>query len=97
MKYLISVFFSVFIMCSLNAQYNKIGALKIKNGVLVYNNEDASPYIINFYGNIDLSKFPFVSIDENMFQFNGCFFNLIFSYNLCFEILSKDSLFLSVI
>ena len=57
-------------MCGLNAQNNKIGALKIKNGVLVYNNEDAAPYTINFYGNIDLSKFPFVSIDENMFQFN---------------------------
>ncbi len=52
MKYIISVFFSVFFMCSLNAQYNKIGAIKTKNGVLVYNNADVTPYTINFYGNI---------------------------------------------
>lgn len=67
---IIVVIFHILFICSLNAQYNKVGAIKTKNGVLIYNNADETPYTINFYGNIDFSRFPFVSIDGNMFQFN---------------------------
>lgn len=52
------------------AQDSKRGAIKTQNGMLIYYNHGQNSYTLNLIGETDLSKFPFVKINDEWFQFN---------------------------
>jgi hypothetical protein len=53
---------------TLFSQENNIGAMKTKNGILLYFNS-ASPFTIDLEGNINIDQYPHIAIDDKGFQF----------------------------
>lgn len=60
----------LFITCSstLFSQENNFGAMKTKNGTLLYYNTE-SPFTIDIDGNVNLEQFPLIQVDDKGFQF----------------------------
>lgn len=67
MKILILLFPFLFIPTSFS-QENKIGAMKTQKGTLLYYNLE-SPFTIDIEGNVNLEQFPFIDVDNKLFQF----------------------------
>jgi hypothetical protein len=64
---LILLFFTLSIA---NAQENNRGALKTKDGVILYFNLENNSYTLNLSGTTDLSYYPFVKINDKWFEIN---------------------------
>jgi hypothetical protein len=62
---LLSIGFSIFNIC---AQDNSFGALKTKEGVIIYSNDKANSYTLDLQGVVDFSKYPLVRIDGKWFE-----------------------------
>lgn len=61
-------FFLVIIVHSLLAQ-QKSGALKTKNGFLLYSKAGKNSHTLNLEGDIDISNFPYIKQNKTWFQF----------------------------
>jgi hypothetical protein len=62
---LILLFFTLSIA---NAQENNKGALKTKDGVILYFNLENNSYTLNLLGISDLSNYPFVKLNDKLFE-----------------------------
>ena len=66
MRYLILIF--LFTYNLIKAQPNE-GAIKTSTGFLLYGIDGANSYTLELNGKVDLSDFPFVTLNDTLFQF----------------------------
>jgi len=69
MKALLIIFISIFINSISIAQDNNEGAIKLKDGTLIYQN-NKNPFTITLIGDIDLSNYPIIGINGNLFEYS---------------------------
>ena len=69
MKNTLLIFLSIcFSILNVHAQDNSFGALKTREGVLIYSNDKSNSYTLDLQGEIDLKNYPLIKIDGKVFQ-----------------------------
>ena len=61
---IISFFFSLTAFCQ-----EESGAIKTNKGILLYFNVENNNHTLSLEGDIDLSNFPYIKLDDNFLQF----------------------------
>jgi hypothetical protein len=67
MKYALSIIMVFMVQVSL-AQPDQ-GALKTRDGILLFFNADANAFTLNLPGDADISQYPFIKLNNDWFQF----------------------------
>jgi|GEM_PF-2660650 hypothetical protein len=69
MKNLFLLSLLLFNICQLKGQqFDKQGAIKTKDGIMLYVNNGAESYTIKLKGKIELKNYPFIELNGNIFQ-----------------------------